>query len=75
MATPPEAATNNGYNPHEPSRRQLSWMPIFFLPALLLTVPRAPPHLRPPLFVGSIALYGTITFYMFGSAKNMQQVE
>ena len=40
-----------------------------------LWVPRAPPHLRPPLFVGSIALYGTITFYMFGSAKNMQQVE
>ena len=61
-------------SPQNSMRRAISWLPIFFLPSLLIAgrlSAQTPTHVRMPMFLSAITVYGGVTMYMFGSANRV----
>ena len=69
-----EAPPRLTMSPQNSMRRAMSWLPIFFLPSLLIAgrlSAQTPTHVRMPMFLSAITVYGGVTMYMFGSANRV----
>ena len=48
----------------------IAYAPLFVIPVTLAVVPRAPPHLRGPIFGGAIAIFGSFSLHKYFTGQS-----